>query len=206
MSAFSAAALLLRRLRTETGILLLLFALVALTSFLFAAAPRLLNRVSDDAVRYAVANASPVERDVWLYADGFIGAGTGGGASALQTYGEVREADFPVTIDGLVSNRVQGFTSVRFIVPQSIVDLSVRYQDGVTDAARLTAGRWPVDRGMQLQQIRVGQSTGDTTRPRRPSSRRHCQPPRRTSSARMWVTASTSPSTAAIHSCPRRRS
>ena len=157
----SAAALLLRRLRTETGILLLLFALVASTSFLFAAAPRVFNRVSDDAVRYAVARASPVERDVWLYANGFIGAGTGGGVSAVQAYGDAREADFPPSIDGLISNRVQGFTSVRFIVPQSIVVLSLRYQDGLTDSTRLTAGRWPVDRGMQLQQIRVGQQTGD---------------------------------------------
>ena len=162
MSALAAAALLLRRLRTEIGILLLLFALVTSTSFLFAAAPRLFNRVTDDAVRYAVAQASPVERDVWLYANGFIGAGTGGGVSAVKAYGDAREGDFPTSIDRLVSNRVDGFTTVRFTVPKSIVDLSLRYQDGVTDATRLTAGRWPVDLGMQLQQIRVGQDTGAT--------------------------------------------
>jgi putative ABC transport system permease protein len=166
VSALAAAALLLRRLRTEIGILLLLFALVASTSVLFAAAPRLFNRVTDDAVRYAVAQASPVERDVWLYANGFIGAGTGGGVSAVKAYGDARESDFPTSIDGLVSNRVEGFTSVRFMVPKSIVDLSLRYQDGVTNATRLTAGRWPVDLGTQLQQIRVGQDTsGDQAPP-----------------------------------------
>ena len=162
MAALSAVALLLRRVRAEIGILLLLFALVASTSFLFAAAPRLFNRVTDDAVRYDVATAAPIQRDIWLYANGFIGAGNETGVQAIQEYGTEREADFPTSIDSLFSSRVPGFTSVRFVVPKSIVGLSLRYQDGLTDASRLIDGRWPVDLGMPLKEIRVGQQTAET--------------------------------------------
>ncbi len=138
--------------------LLLLFVLVASTSFLFAAAPRLFSRVTDDAMRYAAATASPAERDVWLYATGSIGPGTGG-VSAVRAYGARHEADFPASIERLISSRYLGFTSVRLAVPQSIIFLSLRYQDGLTDATRLVAGRWPADLGMPLRQTFLGQDT-----------------------------------------------
>ena len=159
----SAAALLMRRVRSEGAILLLLFVLAVATSFLFAAAPRLLNRVSDDAVRYAVAHASPVDRDIWLYANGFITAGTDTGASVVGAYGAQRQADFPPSINSVISGRFQGATTARFLVPQSIVVLSLRYQDGLTDASRLVEGRWPVDRQMPLKTVRVGQPVDPST-------------------------------------------
>jgi hypothetical protein len=157
VNALSAAVLILRRFRMELGILLLLFVLIAMTSFLFAAAPRLFNRVSDDAMRYAAATALPIDRDVWLYAEGSIGPGSDGGVAAVQEYGQQREKDFPPSIENLIANRFQGITSVRFAVPQSIVFMSLRYQDGLTDDATLTEGRWPVDLGTPLQMIPVGQ-------------------------------------------------
>ena len=156
MNGLSAVVLILRRFRTEIGILLLLFVLIGMTSFLFAAAPRLFNRVSDDAMRYAAANALPVDRDVWLYAEGAIGPGSDGGVAAVEEYGQQREQDFPPSIESLISNRFQGITSVRFAVPQSIVVMSLRYQDGLTDDATLTEGRWPVDRGSPLEMVPVG--------------------------------------------------
>ena len=156
MRAMWAAALLLRRLRAEAGVALLLFVLVASTSFLFAAAPRLFNRVSDAAVRYAVAAAAPAARDVWLSATGYIGPGNAGAVSGVREYGQLREAEFPPSIEQLVSARALAFTTFRFAVPQSPVRVSLRYQDGVTDAAPLVAGRWPVDLGMDLEQTHLG--------------------------------------------------
>ena len=47
MGSVWAAGFLLRRLRAEVGVVALLVALVALTSFLFAGAPRLFNLVAD---------------------------------------------------------------------------------------------------------------------------------------------------------------
>src|SRR3954453_4866697 len=156
MTAMSAVGLLLRRLRTEGAILVLLFTLVGLTSFLFAAAPRQLNRVSDDALRYAVASASAADRDVWLYASGFIQAGTDPGVAAAQADGDQRETGFPASIDHLIGDRLLGITSVGLVVPQSIVGFTLRYKEGLMEASRLTSGRWRVDRGMPLQQVHVG--------------------------------------------------
>ncbi len=157
MRVLSAAGLLLRRIRAEIGILLLLFVLVASTSFLFAAAPRLLNRVTDDAVRYATATASATERDVHLRATGFIGPGTGGGVSAAHAYGLLREPEIPGSIGRLIASRSMSVTTVRLAVRKSIIAVALHYQEGVTEASRLVAGRWPVDRGMPLQQAQPGQ-------------------------------------------------
>ena len=61
-----AAAFLLRRLRVEIGIALLIVGLVVATSFVFSAAPRLLDRVSDDGLRHELAASGPVQRNLQL--------------------------------------------------------------------------------------------------------------------------------------------
>ena len=61
-----AAAFLLRRLRVEVGIALLIVGLVAATSLVFSAAPRLLDRVSDDGLRHEVESSGPVQRNLQL--------------------------------------------------------------------------------------------------------------------------------------------
>ncbi len=164
MRGIAAAALLLRRLRNETSILLVLFVLVAFTSFLVAAAPRLFNRVSDEAVHYSLTTAPAAERDVWINANGSIPPGAASGVSAVRTYGQEREADFPASVEHLVSDRLVGITSVRLAVQQSIVGVSLRYQDGAADGSRLVSGRWPVDLGMPLRQLLIGQKP-DTASP-----------------------------------------
>jgi putative ABC transport system permease protein len=156
MRAISAALLLLRRVRAEIGVLLLLFVLVGATSFLFAAAPRVFNQVTDDALRYAVSTALPSTRDVLLNAVGTVGAGKDGGVSALRAYGAARQTEFPPGLNDLVTDSQVGVTSVRFAVQQSITEYNLRYQDGVTDGAQLVEGRWPVDRGMPLHQTFFG--------------------------------------------------
>jgi putative ABC transport system permease protein len=158
----SAAALLLRRVRSEAAVLLLLFGIVACTSFLFAAAPRLLNRVSDDAVRYGVTTASPVDRNLRLDATGFISPGTEGGVSGIREYAAEREAELPGSVEALVSDRFLGVTTVHLAVERSIIFATLRYQERVTDDARLVAGRWPVDLGMPLKQVRIGDETDAT--------------------------------------------
>jgi len=61
-----AAGFLLRRLRAEAGVVALLLALVAVTSFVFAGAPRLFNLFADAALVHEL-NAAPfVDRDLQL--------------------------------------------------------------------------------------------------------------------------------------------
>lgn len=161
MRVVSAIALILRRLRGEGGILLLLFALLTSTAFLFAAAPRIFNRVADDAVRYALATAVPAVRDIWVSATGTVDPGADGGVAGVQAYGKARQADLPASVDRIVSGTYAGITSVRFAVPDTIDFVSLRYEDGLTDATRLVDGRWPVDRGTPLQTVFVGDRTLD---------------------------------------------
>ena len=64
-----AAAFLLRRWRAERGALLLMVALVGVTSFLAATGPRLYNQVADAGIRDAVADASTAVRNIELQQD-----------------------------------------------------------------------------------------------------------------------------------------
>ncbi|HEX6473800.1 MAG TPA: hypothetical protein VF114_01775, partial [Candidatus Limnocylindria bacterium] len=66
MRSMWAAAFLLRRLRVEIGIALLIVGLVAATSLVFSSAPRLLDRISDEGLRHEVATAGPVQRNLQL--------------------------------------------------------------------------------------------------------------------------------------------
>ncbi len=75
--------------------------------------------------------------------------------SGVEAYGALRQAEFPASIGQLIRGRQAGFATVRFAVARTVADVSLRYRDGVTDATRLVAGRWPVDLGMPLQLLGV---------------------------------------------------
>ncbi len=160
-----AAALLLRRLRGERGIAVLLFLVVAATSFLFAATPRLFNRVSDDALQYAVRTAPAGQRDLALLLASRIAPGPDGGVSGAQAYGEQLAAQLPPTLSGLLSAPSLRATTPRFYVsnpPNYETHIALRYQDGLTDETRLVSGRWPTDRGVPLRQARNTGGSGTT--------------------------------------------
>ena len=154
LRSLGAAGLLLRRLRMEQGIALLIVLLVATTSFVFAAGPRLLNRVSDEGLEHALRAAPPAERNITLELDSVLPAGVEGGVSGIRAHGELLASELPTSIASLISFRQVRFTSVRLTVldpPSYDTRISLRYQDGFTDATRLVAGRWPVDRGVPLR-------------------------------------------------------
>lgn len=158
MRSLWAAGLLLRRLRTERGIILLIFGLVAATSFVFAAAPRLFNRVSDDALRYAVRVAPASERNLTLGLASNLAPGPDGGVSGVRTYGDQLAEQIPTSVAALIAERSLRVTSVSFIVSDPLIyetHISLRYQDGLTDATRLASGRWPVDRGVPVVPVSV---------------------------------------------------
>lgn len=155
MRSLWAAALLLRRVRGELGIVLLIFLLVAGTSFVFAAAPRLFNQVSVDGLRYAGRSATVEQRNLSLTTAAPFTPGPKGGVSGVRARGDALAAQFPASVDALITARTLRVTTVRFNVPDPPrydTRLSLRYQDGLRDATRLVAGRWPVDRGIPLRQ------------------------------------------------------
>jgi hypothetical protein len=151
--------MLLRRLRSEAGVILLIFILVAGTSFVFAAAPRLFNRVSDDALSYAVRVATPLQRTIAAALTGNLSAGDGDGVDTIRERGERVAEQFTPAIDSLISERLLRFSTIRFLVrdpPSYDTRVSLRYQDGLTEATRLVSGRWPEDHGVRLQVEAVG--------------------------------------------------
>lgn len=159
MSAVWAAGLLLRRLRNELGIVLLIAALVGATSFVFAAAPRLFNRGADDALRYAAAKALPLQRNITLQMDSQISPG-GGGVAGVEDKGEELTSGIARSITNLIAERSLRITAARMPIlkpPKYDTRLLLSYRDGLPDNTRLVEGRWPVDLGQPLKVREIGQ-------------------------------------------------
>ena len=167
MQSLWAAGLLLRRLRSERGIILLIVVLVAATSTVFAAAPRLFNRASDASLQQALDVAQAAQRNVAMRLDGSFEPGADPLADA-RAYGDQLAARLPASIADVVSDRFVLVTSARLLLPEPPrfeTHLSLRYQDGLTEATRLVAGRWPVDRGIPLRQVDLIGGPGEPAEP-----------------------------------------
>jgi putative ABC transport system permease protein len=150
MRSLWAAGLLLRRLGSERGIVLLIVLLVGSTSFVFAAAPRLFNRVSDEALHSIAQAARPADRNLALALSSSLTPGTEGGIASVRAYGDQLAKQIPPSLARVVSGRALRITTPRFSVPHPPLietHISLRYQDGIEDATRLVDGRWPVSRG-----------------------------------------------------------
>jgi len=159
MRALWAAGLLLRRLRGERGVIALIVTLVAGTSFLFAAAPRLFNQVADDALRHEISGVSAVQRNIQLAMVNTISAGRDGGIETTHNFGTALERRFPSSIASLVADRSVVITSARFTVPDPpsfTTYVTLRYQDGMSVHTQLVEGRWPRDIGEALDPATIG--------------------------------------------------
>lgn len=152
MRSLWAAAFLLRRLRVEAGIALLIVALVAATSFVFAAAPRLLDRVADDGLRHELRIAGPVQRNLQLSTVSIL-AGEPGSFDAIRSLGEGFEAEMAGVLRAAIGERPLAFTTYRFAVadpPIYTTFITLRYQSGLEEAVEITDGRLPASTGDAL--------------------------------------------------------
>lgn len=144
-----AAAFLLRRLRGDVGVAILVFLLVGGTAFLFAAAPRLLNRAADAGLTSALAAARPTDRNVQIS----VVAAAGDAGQPLAQLGTRRaafEQAMPDSIRPLIDGSAVSVQSIRFGVTDapnrtfSTTFVRLRYQDGLDNAIAIVAGRMPV--------------------------------------------------------------
>ena len=145
MSRLWAAAFLLRRLRTERGVLVLLVVLVAITSLIVAAGPRLYNSVADAGLRAVLAGTSPAQRNIALVRDMQASPGslTPG---ALRDTGAKLAAGFDPAITAAVRSQDVVVDSPRFHVnpgPKYSTYITLRSQSGLDGAVELADGRWP---------------------------------------------------------------
>jgi putative ABC transport system permease protein len=153
MTLAGGTRLFLRRLRLQPGAPLAMVALVGTTCFLFAALPRLFNSFADDSLRYQVAQAAPLARNVlalqWNRLPG------SGGAEPLIAVGDRAErlqGALPPSLRELIAERAFVVRSPRYVLrqdPQANVDpgltryLNFRVQSGVDPHLRLVSGRFP---------------------------------------------------------------
>jgi putative ABC transport system permease protein len=151
MRALWAAGFLLRRLRAEVGVVAILVALVALTSFLFAGAPRLFNHAADAALIDQLRSASVTDRNIQLSSTSV--SPTDGSLDAVDRLGATYQSALPESIAGLVTQRRFSITSPRFVLPEPPryrTYISLSYQDGLEEAIRMVAGRMPASNAEPL--------------------------------------------------------
>jgi putative ABC transport system permease protein len=140
-----AAAFLMRRLRSERGVLLLLVLLVAGTSLIVSAAPRLYNSVADAGLRSVLAETSVPRRNIALTRDVFAAPGELA-PDAVQEQGAELTGQFDPAIQSVISAREVLVASPRFHVdpsPKYRTFVTLRAQSGLDSATKLVAGRWP---------------------------------------------------------------
>src|SRR6185295_20305487 len=140
-----AAAFLMRRLRAERGVLVLLVLLVAATSLIVAAAPRLYNSVADAGLRSILAETSVPRRNIALTRD-VPATPEDLTPEALRQQGADLTNQFDPAIQSVIESREVMVASPRFRVepgPKFRTFVTLRSQSGVDDAIDLVAGRWP---------------------------------------------------------------
>ena len=152
-----AAAFMLRRLRAERGVVLLLVLLVGLTSFIWAAAPRLYNRVADVALREAITDTTTARGNIELVQELAVPSGTDPG-EFIDRLGATYEARFGAAVSGLIGSRERVATTPRFRLSagsgfQTFVAL--RDQTGIDGKLTLRDGRWPASTGQPLPRLGV---------------------------------------------------
>ena len=153
-----AAAFLLRRLRVEVGIALLIVGLVVATSFLFSAAPRMLDRVSDDGLRHELVSSGPVQRNLQLSTVSVLPDAVGS-LDAVNELGDGFADEFPSVLRDAIGDRLLAYTTVRFAIvdpPAYTTFVSLRYQSGLEGAMRMVDGRLPAATGDALAQASFG--------------------------------------------------
>ncbi|MDF2734238.1 MAG: hypothetical protein K0S97_861 [Chloroflexota bacterium] len=146
MRLMGAVAVLLRRIRAERGVALLLFVLVAVTSLVVAAGPRLFDRAADAGMRYEVARASSAQRNLQFTTVDQIRAEDDDALANVAGRGEVLMERLPDSVAHLIEARSYVVDSIRFqlIDPPNFTSyVTLRHQDGVDEHIDLVAGRPP---------------------------------------------------------------
>ncbi|MDQ4005471.1 MAG: hypothetical protein M3135_04100, partial [Actinomycetota bacterium] len=143
----SALRLLLGRLRQDRLPALLIIVLVFVTALLAAAAPRLFTRTADAGLRFEVAQASVLERNLQLGRITRIQAAAGEGMAPID---EV-EASIEEALPESVRRIVTGGSTLAKSISYAVLDrpatrpgfITLQFQDRLGDEVELVGGRMP---------------------------------------------------------------
>lgn len=159
MRSIWAAAFLLRRIRAEVGVALLIVVLVGGTAFLFAAAPRIFNRIADEGLRHELEAALAVQRNLQVS----VIDDAPSGPAPLEEIDRARDfffGEMPDSVAELVRETDLVITSVRFRVQDAPryanTFITLRHHEDVGDAIRVVEGRLPASTGDELPRALFG--------------------------------------------------
>ena len=147
MRLVSAVAALLRRLRVERGVAVLLFVLVAVTSFAVSAGPRLFNQVADEGLRYEASRGTAIQRNLQFTLASTIAASADDPFERVVARGNALGDRLPDSMRALITERHFVVDAPRFGIadpPLYTTFVTFRQQDGLDSRTELTEGRWPV--------------------------------------------------------------
>jgi putative ABC transport system permease protein len=143
----------LRRLRVELLAVALLVGLLAITSFVFAAGPRLADRAWQSGLQYELRTATPAQRGLETVESTQLQLSGDADAALLAQAADFQRSELPASVRSLVNGRSVVVTSLNFTVTSPPVDdqpvtprpQSIRLR-AHTDAAshlQVVAGRLP---------------------------------------------------------------
>jgi hypothetical protein len=143
----SSVLIALRRLRDDRVPALVLGLLVLVTATVAGLAPRVMDRVGDDALHGVVASADPIRRDVTLFEELLLPADPADPLRVVDEEGDRLDAPIPDSVAGLFSSRSTVVDSARFQVRNPTNDptfVRFRIQPGAETRIRYVAGGEPV--------------------------------------------------------------
>ncbi|HYM53069.1 MAG TPA: hypothetical protein VEW45_06285, partial [Candidatus Dormibacteraeota bacterium] len=129
------------------------------TTFLLAAAPRLLNRLADDGLRHEMSTAPDSQRNVQVSTVDLPAGQLGANLGAVERQGEAHEERFPASLRGLITARSFTVETVRFQIVNSLpypTFVSLSHQSRVADQVELVDGRLPTSLGGNLPAAVLG--------------------------------------------------
>ena len=136
----------LRRLRDERATTVALVALVFVTAFVFAAAPRLFEGIADGAVQTQVREASAFDRNVQLLQVRRIEADRTDPLARVDAAGDELQRGLTSSVGDLIVGRTTVIDSLRWTILAPTNDpsfLRMRIQPGVEDHIEYVEGRAP---------------------------------------------------------------
>jgi putative ABC transport system permease protein len=149
LSVVGTTRVLLKRLRSDAPVVAAVLGVVGLTSFVLAAVPRALDEMADDGLRYTVAEARALERDVEVLTALRIPAGPDGEPLAEAEARGERFARLLGSVRSVVGGRTLVVDSPRYSLfegpplPGATRYVTLRQTTGAADHVRVVRGRLP---------------------------------------------------------------
>lgn len=146
----------LRRLRAERDLMLIVAGIVLVTTFVFAAIPRLFNGMADDGLAHAVTIANPLQRNIQMTQPGRIATSSTSDDpfSVVEETGQTFRDELAPSIQSIIGGANYLIDAPRYRVYQTpgVADfpfpryITMRYQQDVDPHLTMIAGRMPQPR------------------------------------------------------------